>query len=487
MASAIDVAPLTTSTPMEQQGRTVTYLRDTVTGSSFDRVMYALAAPDIITDEADDADAPPPLERADGPAARAETVTNTATALGSVSPIVLDRVPADHTAIVVAPAPPPLVSVRSALPVSSTPSQVNSEAIAPSQGNPVIVTANAAPYGPAFTGIPIPFGQPQPPVYAVAARPEHGSQLAVQPLASAAALHTNAQLLAPAPSTGNVPTGLMPTVGSGPQAAVASDASGVSVGPVQNANVTPAPAASTATAATTTTVTPATNTALTAHPNVNDVERVPNEVVERMRAIANYVHPPTNTFAVSLVPVNSEWGRGKDERFLVYSGKPVVIWLVGRSKKLWFYKPNGEAQTRVSIGLDLSVAGDLDAVKALYTRARPRGALTSDVVYASRLQTVRERGATSSQAVPFEEVYDATEQFTAKSVMPRLRAADIAEEDLVVVECNLTRWKKQAEMKKKMWTAWDVGFELISIAVLYAEPTNTPDDVPAGENEMFSL
>lgn len=100
-----------------------------------------------------------------------------------------------------------------------------------------------------------------------------------------------------------------------------------------------------------------------------------------MRSISNYVYPPLNTFSVSLVPVNSEWGRGKDDRFLVYGGKPVVAWFQGRIRKLWFYKPNGEAQTRVSLGLELLVAGDLDAVKTLYTRARPRGGQPSVLPY----------------------------------------------------------------------------------------------------------
>lgn len=92
-----------------------------------------------------------------------------------------------------------------------------------------------------------------------------------------------------------------------------------------------------------------------------------------MRSVANYVYPPMNVFAPSLIPVNSDWGRGKDERFLVYNGSPLVMWGTGRAKNLWFYKPNGEAQSRVNVGWEPSVAGDLEAIKALYARARPRG------------------------------------------------------------------------------------------------------------------
>lgn len=89
--------------------------------------------------------------------------------------------------------------------------------------------------------------------------------------------------------------------------------------------------------------------------------------------------------------------------------------------------------------------------------------------------------------MPFEEVYDATEEFTGKHLMPRLRAADLAEDDIVVVEANFTRWRKPGETKKKMWTAWDVGFELISISVLHTEPNTAPEDVPAAANAIFRI
>lgn len=90
----------------------------------------------------------------------------------------------------------------------------------------------------------------------------------------------------------------------------------------------------------------------------------------------------------------------------------------------------------------------------------------------------------------FDEVYDATEEFTSKSAMPHLRAADLAEEDIVVVECNLTRWKKQGENKKKMWTSWDIGFELLSVSLLYTEPSSVdvaPENVPTAANAMFHI
>lgn len=70
--------------------------------------------------------------------------------------------------------------------------------------------------------------------------------------------------------------------------------------------------------------------------------------------------------------------------------------------------------------------------------------------------------------------------------MPRISAADIDTDDIVVLECNFTRWKKPAEAKKKGWTTWDVGFELISISHVYSyipelepiPPVGNPD-VPA--------
>lgn len=93
------------------------------------------------------------------------------------------------------------------------------------------------------------------------------------------------------------------------------------------------------------------------------------------------------------------------------------------------------------------------------------------------------------QAVAFEEVFDATETLTVKSAMPRISAADIAEGDIVLVEAMLTRWKKPADKKKKGWPAWDVGFELQAVSLIYKAPAvvDAGAPVPVPDVPMFNL
>lgn len=74
------------------------------------------------------------------------------------------------------------------------------------------------------------------------------------------------------------------------------------------------------------------------------------------------------------------------------------------------------------------------------------------------------------QVVAFDAVYNATAGLISPQDMPRLTPADIAKGDVVVLECIVTRWKKAADGKKRLWTAWDVGLELQSVALLYAAP-----------------
>lgn len=74
--------------------------------------------------------------------------------------------------------------------------------------------------------------------------------------------------------------------------------------------------------------------------------------------------------------------------------------------------------------------------------------------------------------------------------MPQLSAVDLGKNDIVVVECNLTRWKRAAEGKaKKSWTSFDVGFELLSIFLLYSAPADVEDGslVAGGTHIMVEL
>lgn len=80
-------------------------------------------------------------------------------------------------------------------------------------------------------------------------------------------------------------------------------------------------------------------------------------------------------------------------------------------------------------------------------------------------------------------MYDATTTLREKNLMTRLTAADISTDDVVLMECQFTRWKKPGDAKKKMWVSWDVGFELNSISLLYASPVRDGAD-PANAGDQ---
>ncbi|KAI0640758.1 hypothetical protein C8Q79DRAFT_994759 [Trametes meyenii] len=201
-----------------------------------------------------------------------------------------------------------------------------------------------------------------------------------------------------------------------------------------------------------------------------DTDNIPPEILQRIFNISNAMDANLNIFSVSRIPQAAQWGRGRHERILCYNNAPITILLVCRGRTYWLIKPDGQPHSRVNTGFTMLTHADLNGVRQLYGRAQPRGSLTSDLVYASRLQSARERGESVAHAVPFEEVYDATAEFRMRPAMPRLTAADLAEDDILVVECTLTRWKKPADVRRKQWTTWNVGFELQSISLLHASP-----------------
>ncbi len=65
--------------------------------------------------------------------------------------------------------------------------------------------------------------------------------------------------------------------------------------------------------------------------------------------------------------------------------------------------------------------------------------------------------------------------------MPQISPVDLGKNDIVVVECNFTRWRPATEGKsKKSWNVFDVGFDLISIFLLHSAPADLPDADPVG-------
>ncbi len=68
------------------------------------------------------------------------------------------------------------------------------------------------------------------------------------------------------------------------------------------------------------------------------------------------------------------------------------------------------------------------------------------------------------QVVPFKNVFDARDGVLAKTEDRRINAVDFTDNDVIVVEAELTRWKKSGSSG---WSAFDVGFDLAAIFLLW--------------------
>lgn len=203
---------------------------------------------------------------------------------------------------------------------------------------------------------------------------------------------------------------------------------------------------------------------------VNDIEDLPVGVVQTLRNISLQVDQGENMYGIRQVPTAADWGRGVHDRVLCYDKRPVIVRMAGRLRYHWFYDLKGNPQPRINMGVALNVEGDHQAVEELYTRARPRGTVDADLVYASRLQNTRKRGSAAVEAVVFQPVYDATAGLLAKNLLPRITPSDFANNDIVIIECNFTRWRKPGEAKKRTWSTWDVGFDVQNITLLHVSP-----------------
>ncbi|KAI9059286.1 hypothetical protein FKP32DRAFT_1680100 [Trametes sanguinea] len=210
------------------------------------------------------------------------------------------------------------------------------------------------------------------------------------------------------------------------------------------------------------------------------ISYVPENTIARLRTIASFRDDTTNRYAVSQLPKRADWGRDqRTEKLLCLNNKPAIIWMVGRVRTMWFFDRNGQPHLRVNIGCVLPFDVDRSAVADLYNRARPRRADNSapTVVYAAKICSQRGKGDYAATPTAFMNVYDATDKLSAKANMPQLSAVDVVKNDIVLVECHFTRWKPAGESKgKKSWNVFDVGFELLSISLLYSAPDGVEDD-----------
>ena len=72
--------------------------------------------------------------------------------------------------------------------------------------------------------------------------------------------------------------------------------------------------------------------------------------------------------------------------------------------------------------------------------------------------------------MPFTEVYDAEGGLTHRDQMERVAANQIAQDDIILVECRLRRFRSSSSGKAGPWMDWGVNLDLETAFILHREP-----------------
>ncbi|RDX39874.1 hypothetical protein OH76DRAFT_1424042, partial [Lentinus brumalis] len=195
-------------------------------------------------------------------------------------------------------------------------------------------------------------------------------------------------------------------------------------------------------------------------------EDVPAAVLAMVQNAGTTSIPALHTYSAARAPYRLDWGRGRLERRLTEGTATTFIRYAGRVRTSWFFGRGGEPQSRVNIGVTLLYDTDESALDKLYHKAKPSSGVP-EVVFASRLQGQRQRGSFNETVVPFANVFNARDGVLARTDDRRINAVDFADNDIVAIDAELTRWRKP---RASGWTEFDVGFELNAIYLLWDAP-----------------
>lgn len=77
-----------------------------------------------------------------------------------------------------------------------------------------------------------------------------------------------------------------------------------------------------------------------------------------MAGLSHYSNAVENVYAIRMLPISAEWGKGAQDRVLFFDSRPLLVRLTGRVGSTWFYDRAGQPQARVNMGVTPNVDGD---------------------------------------------------------------------------------------------------------------------------------
>ncbi|KAL1944331.1 hypothetical protein VTO73DRAFT_3516 [Trametes versicolor] len=186
---------------------------------------------------------------------------------------------------------------------------------------------------------------------------------------------------------------------------------------------------------------------------------------DRLEVFRTYACTTGPWFAVSMVPMRTAWeviNNNHKTTVLSFLGKPLTVWIVGELQSIVVYV--GSVAANPVMRLALRLLADVDRISlADIERLVHRQHATP--------QSDTFRALTLAQTL--NEIYDATEVYTAKNDMARLAVTDLRPLDHLLAECWFVR--------KELLGGWQTTFQITSIARLRTTPEDMKPAVSKGE------
>ncbi|OBZ75291.1 hypothetical protein A0H81_04989 [Grifola frondosa] len=186
----------------------------------------------------------------------------------------------------------------------------------------------------------------------------------------------------------------------------------------------------------------------------------------RTTVLRDHVDPANNIYSVAHLPAVLRWGQSD-------SGQDYT----------------GDRFNAVSVGILPLMSDDLLTIKGvLRDRSHPQIDIVAatDIVYASAFLSTRDNiNADDFTVKKFNEIYDSTKTFTAKSKMEKIVPAALHTNDVILVEAYVKRYRikdedtssdKTIKPRDNSWQNWKASLDLISISqLLLGEPDPLPE------------
>ncbi|KAH9920729.1 hypothetical protein B0H21DRAFT_712878 [Amylocystis lapponica] len=222
-------------------------------------------------------------------------------------------------------------------------------------------------------------------------------------------------------------------------------------------------------------------------------------LVHRLNGMVTFTDPANGKFAICEILQTATWGTGPNDSIFCIANSPVTIYIVGEVRTTWFHTRLGAPQSYVNLRICPVRAQDLRAARNLLASnatVPPRALISilamfvlelnnvaaitkyKNTVYAGRRSTLKLKGAPHATPVEFTKCYDAREHFQSKSAMNKWPVDGVGFNDMVLMECYMTRYRVNDEGMAIYRGAWDIyraAFELQALSLI-AIGADTPID-----------